>query len=88
MALGADAGDIVKLALSSTSLSVGFGLFAGLSLSFIFAKLASQWVNESSRDPVVLSCVTLLLITAAVIASIMPARRAASTDPLVALRYE
>ena len=88
MALGAQTSDILSIVLSSTGLNVGSGLLAGLLLSVVFGKLATRWVNESPRDPLVLGSVTLLLAAAALVASIVPARRAASTDPLVALRYE
>jgi ABC-type lipoprotein release transport system permease subunit len=43
---------------------------------------------ESSRDPLILAGVTLLLIAAAASACFVPARRAASVDPMEALRYE
>ena len=88
MALGAKASDIFRIVLSSTSLNVGAGVFAGVLLSVIFGKFATKWVNESSRDPLILGGVTLLLITAAILASFVPARRAAAVDPMVALRYE
>jgi predicted permease len=88
MALGAKASDIFRIVLSSTSLNVGAGVFAGVLLSVIFGKFATKWVNESSRDPLILAGVTLLLITAALFASFVPARRAAAVDPMVALRYE
>jgi predicted permease len=88
MALGAKATDVFRLVLSSTTLSVGAGLAAGLLLCLVFNKLATKWVNESSRDPLILAGVTLLLIAAALLASIVPARRAAAVDPMVALRYE
>jgi predicted permease len=88
MALGAKASDIFRIVLSSTSLNVGAGVFAGVLLSVIFGKFATKWVNESSRDPLILAGVTLLLITAALLASFVPARRAAAVDPMVALRYE
>jgi ABC-type lipoprotein release transport system permease subunit len=42
----------------------------------------------SSRDPLILAGVTLLLIVAAALACFIPARRAASGDPMEALRYE
>jgi ABC-type lipoprotein release transport system permease subunit len=54
----------------------------------IFGKFATKWVNESSRNPLILGGVTLLLIAAALLASFVPARRAAAVDPMVALRYE
>jgi len=88
MALGAKAADVFRLVLSSTAASVSAGLVAGLILSIAFDKLATKWVSESSRDPLILSAVTLILIAAATSAAIVPARRAAAVDPMVALRYE
>jgi putative ABC transport system permease protein len=88
LALGAKATDVFRLVLASTAGSVGSGLVVGLILSLAFSKLATRWVNETSRDPIILTIVTVLLITAAVAASLAPARRAASTDPMTALRYE
>jgi len=88
IALGAKAGDVFRLVLSSTALSVGAGLTVGLLLSIAFSKLAAKIVTESSRDPLILVGVTALLIAAAALASFVPARRAASVDPMEALRYE
>ena len=88
LALGAKATDVFRLVLSSTAGSVGTGLVVGLVLSLAFSKLATRWVNETSRDPIILTIVTVLLVSAAVAASLAPARRAASTDPMTALRYE
>jgi putative ABC transport system permease protein len=88
LALGAKATDVFRLVLSSTAGSVGSGLVVGLILSLAFSKLATRWVNETSRDPLILTFVVVLLIAAAAVASLAPARRAASTDPMTALRYE
>jgi ABC-type antimicrobial peptide transport system permease subunit len=88
MALGAKAADVFRIVLSSTALNVGGGLAIGLLLSIAFDKLATKWVMESSRDPLILAGVTLLLILAAALACFVPARRAASVDPMEALRYE
>ena len=88
LALGAKASDVFRIVLSSTSVNVGAGLLAGILASAIFGKFAAKWVNESSRNPLILGGVTLLLVAAALLASFVPARRAATVDPMVALRYE
>jgi putative ABC transport system permease protein len=88
MALGAKATDVFRIVLTSTSINVGAGLVAGLILTIAFDKIAAKWVTESSRDPLILTGVTLLLIAAALLASVIPARRAATVDPMDALRYE
>ena len=88
MALGARASDVLQLVFSSTALNVGAGVLAGVLLSVAFDKLATRWVTESSRDPVLLGSATLLLVVAAGVACFVPARRAASVDPMEALRCE
>jgi putative ABC transport system permease protein len=88
MALGAKAADVFRIVLTSTAVNVGGGLAAGILLSIAFDKLSTKWVTESSRDPLILAGVTLLLIIAAALACMIPARRAAATDPMQALRYD
>ena len=88
MALGAKAGDVLRLVFSSTALNVGGGVATGVLLSIAFDKLATRWVTQSSRDPVLLGGVTLLLVLAAALACFLPARRAATVDPMEALRCE
>jgi predicted permease len=88
MALGAKVKDVVRLVLSSTSVSVGAGLAAGVALSLIFDRIAVRWVMETSRDPLILGGLALLLVLVAGIACFAPARRAAGADPMEALRYE
>jgi predicted permease len=88
MALGAKARDVARMVLSGTSWNVGAGLLAGLVLSLAFDNLAARWVTESSRDPLILGGVTALLMAVAVMACLGPARRAASIDPMDAVRHE
>ncbi len=88
MALGARPGNVVGIVLSATSVNVGAGVVAGVALSLLFDRLASKWVTESARDPLILGGVTLLLLIVAGLACLAPARRAASVDPMEALRYE
>ena len=88
MALGAKARDVVRIVVQGTSWNVAAGLIAGLALCIGFDRMASQWVTESSRDPVILGGVTALLLAVAAIACLAPARRAASIDPMDALRHQ
>ena len=88
MALGAKARDVVRIVMQGTSWNVAAGLIAGVVLCVVFDKLASQWVTESSRDPAILGGVTALLLAVAAIACLAPARRAASIDPMDALRHQ
>jgi putative ABC transport system permease protein len=88
MALGARARDVVRIVLRGTSWNVGAGLAAGVLLSVIFDNVASQWVTESSRDPLILGGVAVVLVLVAVMACLAPALRAASIDPMEAVRHE
>jgi putative ABC transport system permease protein len=88
MALGANSSDVFRIVFCSTVLNVGVGLLAGVALSVAFDKISARWVMESSRNPWILAGATLILIAAAALACFVPARRAASIDPMEALRYE
>ena len=88
MALGAKARDVVRIVLGGTSWNVAAGVLVGVVLCVLFDNFASRWVTESSRDPLILGGVTVLLLAVAVIACLGPAHRAASIDPMEAVRHE
>ena len=89
MALGADAGDALRLILREGLLLTGVGSIIGLMLSLAIGKLLSTFLYEvSGVDPVVLGVAPLLLGIVSLLACYLPARRASRVDPMVALRYE
>jgi putative ABC transport system permease protein len=89
MALGADRGSVVKMVLRSAFSQVGIGLALGIPAAIGAGKLMTdQLFGVKPWDPVMLSVATLLLALAALLASVIPARRAAGVEPMVALRNE
>ena len=88
MALGAQRDHIWKMAFRSMAVSVGVGVGVGVVLALALNKVVAHWAEGSSRDPLMLAGATVVMALAAVIACAVPARRAAKTDPMVALRYE
>jgi predicted permease len=88
MALGARRTDVLLSVFSSTAITVGVGIAAGLVLSLALDKLVTRWVAETSYDPLILTAGILLLAWASAMACFIPARRAASVAPMDALRYE
>ena len=88
MALGAGRGRIVNAAVQPAVLAIVAGLFAGLALSVGLDKVVAQWSLGSLDDPVVLVGVSLVLLVAAMSAAAIPANRAASIQPVDALRID
>ncbi len=89
MALGADRGNVVKLVLRGVFARVGLGLALGIPLTLIGAHyMADQLYNVKSWDPMSLLIGIVVLSLAAAIAGFIPARRAASIEPMEALRVE
>ena len=89
MALGAESMDVLQLMVNSSMVWVLIGLAAGIAGSAGLTRLLSGLLYDvRPLDPVVLGGVSLLLAAVALLASYLPARRAARIDPIVALRCE
>jgi predicted permease len=89
MALGADRGNVVRMVLHGAFSQIGIGLALGIPAAIGAGKLMSdQLFGVRPWDPVMLGVATLLLGFAALLATLIPARRAAGVEPMVALRNE
>jgi predicted permease len=89
MALGANRTGITRLVLRGAFLQILIGLLIGIPASIGCARLISaQLYHVKGWDPLVLAASILTLSVCALIASIIPAQRAASIDPVKALRTE
>jgi predicted permease len=89
MALGADRGDVLREVLKHALTQVLFGLAIGVPLALGLGRLmAAQLYNVSSYNPLILSGAFVTLMVAAVLAAFVPATRAASIEPVEALRNE
>jgi hypothetical protein len=88
MALGAGRGRIVHAAVHPAVSAIVAGLFAGLALIAGLNKVVAQWSIGNLKDPVVLVAVSLVLVVAATISAAIPANRAASIQPVDALRID
>ena len=89
MALGARTDDVLRLVLGQgMALAVG-GMALGVPVTLALTRfLASLLYGVKPADALTLVAVTLILTTATLLASYIPARRATRVDPMVALRYE
>jgi ABC-type antimicrobial peptide transport system permease subunit len=89
MALGAGTLDVLRLMVNINMAWVMAGLAAGIAGSAGLTRLLTGMLYEvRPLDPVVLGAVSLLLAAVALLASYLPARRAARIDPIAALRCE
>jgi predicted permease len=89
MALGADRKGILQMVLRSAFLQAGIGLAIGLPAAIFGGRfMASLLYNVRTWDPMVLVTTTVILAIAAFLAAVIPAQRAASVEPMTALRVE
>ncbi|HWC15736.1 MAG TPA: FtsX-like permease family protein, partial [Terriglobales bacterium] len=88
-ALGAQRANIIKLVLSKTLQQISTGIIVGVIATFIAARVvASRFGHFSRIDPITVTFVAILLLAVGLTAALIPARRAALIDPLLAIRHE
>ncbi len=89
MALGAQTRDVLRLVVNQGMKPVVIGLAIGIVSAFALGRLiASQLYKVSSYNPALLGGATVLLAAIALVACLLPARRASMVDPIQALRTE
>ena len=89
MALGAMPADILRMVLSRGLLLATVGIVVGVAGSLTLTRyLTSFLFGIKSTDPLTFTTVSLLIVTVALAACWIPARRAMRVDPMIALRYE
>lgn len=89
LAMGARREDVLGMILSRAAKLMTAGVCIGLAMAFALSHLvASLLRGVSPNDPVVFSTITAAVVATALVASWIPARRAAAVDPMVALRDE
>ena len=89
MALGADRTAVVGMVMREAMLQAAIGLAIGIPAALLCVRFVkAQLYNVQVHDPTVIAVATLALAISALLAGLIPARRAASTDPMTALRTE
>jgi putative ABC transport system permease protein len=89
MALGAQRRDITRMAIREASLPIIVGLTSGMVFAVSVSRLLRTLLfGVTPTDPVAAAVIGLLIASLALLACYVPAHRASSIDPLVALRYE
>jgi predicted permease len=89
MALGAERRNIIWMVLRETLLLVLLGIAVGVPAAIGAGRLiSSQLFGLSAADPLTLMVATAVLTAVAVLAGLLPARKASRVNPLIALRYE
>jgi ABC-type antimicrobial peptide transport system permease subunit len=89
IALGAARSSVMRMVLVEVLWLAGISIAFAIPASVLLTRaVRSQLFGISSYDPLTLAVVTLLVAVVAVASALLPARRAAMTEPMLALRYE
>jgi predicted permease len=89
IALGAQRGDVLRMTVKEGLKLVGVGLLIGLISAFVLTRvMVSLLFGISATDPVTFGIICVVLLIVAALASYIPALRAATVDPMVALRAQ
>jgi len=89
MALGAQPRGVLNMIMLKGLRPILAGVAVGLAASFALTRLmASQIYGVTATDPWTFAAVVIILTVVALLACLLPARRATQVDPLIALRYE
>jgi putative ABC transport system permease protein len=89
MALGAQTMDVLRLVVGQGMKPVFFGLIVGLAAALAVGRLlTSQLYQISAHNPILLGATIGILALAALLACLLPARRASLLNPVIALRAD
>jgi predicted permease len=89
MALGARAGDVLRLVMSESMRLVAIGVAIGLAVAMAAGRLVSSLLfGLGATDAITILVATAVMVAVSALAGYLPARRASRVDPLVALHYE
>ncbi len=89
MALGAQRGEVIRAVISQALRWTALGIMCGLAGAFALTRMLSALLfSVSPSDPRTFAGVALLILGVAFVASFIPARRAATVDPVIALRQD
>ncbi len=89
VALGARPSSVISMVLRDTAVVVAIGVAAGTPLALALTRFVKAFLyGLDPNDPTVLALASLALAAVAILASLLPARRAARVDPLIALRHD
>ena len=89
MALGAQRGRVMRMVLHEVFVLAAVGLAVGMSIALATSKFVESFLyGMKSNDPLALTLAVMILISAALLAGYVPARKASRIDPMSAIRHE